>query len=140
MVSNKVFLDTSFLVSLFISVDSNHEKARSIWNKLNTEKPDLFVSNYVMLEFYTILSQRLGKAELLKLNKGFSADKLSHLHITEEVHDATTKEFIKLSNKNISFVDLSSFVACKWHKVGSIVSLDKHFVRLSGKYRMKLIS
>ena len=65
MVSNKVFLDTSFLTSLFIGVDTNHLKAVRIWDQFAQAKPDLYVSNYIMLEFYTILSQRVGKTKLL---------------------------------------------------------------------------
>ncbi len=139
MVSNKVFLDTSFLTSLFIGVDTNHLKAVRIWDQFAQAKPDLYVSNYIMLEFYTILSQRVGKTKLLEINKGFTTDKINHLHITKELHDNTVRDFQILSNKNISFVDLSSFIVCNWYKINTIVSLDKHFVQLSKKHAMKLI-
>lgn len=139
MVSNKVFLDTSFLTSLFIGVDSNHLKATRIWNHIATDRPDLYVSNYIMLEFYTILSQRVGKTRLLEINKGFTTDKINHLHVTKELHDNTLKDFQMLANKNISFVDLSSFIVCNWYKIDTIASLDKHFVQLSKKYRMRLM-
>lgn len=139
MVSNKVFLDTSFLTSLFIGVDSNHLKATRIWNQLARTKPDLYVSNYIVLEFYTILSQRVGKTKLLEINKGFTTDKINHLHITKELHDNTLRNFQMLTDKNISFVDLSSFIVCNWYKIDTIASLDKHFVQLSKEHEMKLI-
>ena len=54
----KIFVDADALVALTVETDTNHEKARSLLNRL-TVNPVLFLtSNYVFSESITIISQR----------------------------------------------------------------------------------
>jgi predicted nucleic acid-binding protein len=54
----KIFVDADAFVALTVETDTNHEKARSLLNRL-TVNPVLFLtSNYVFSESITIISQR----------------------------------------------------------------------------------
>jgi len=136
--ANDVFLDTSFIVSLFNNKDSNHSKALLLQTTVLSEVEHRYISSFVYAEYATILSQRLGKEEFVKYQKFFQAW-VQELFIDAHLHGITKKYFETLKNKDISFVDASSILAMKKYKIKHIVTFGKHFGELERKFGVKII-
>lgn len=70
-----VFLDTNVLVALYNKKDLLHQEALKIFKTLSAQKARLVVSNYVLLEIYTILSQRAGKKKAIEFGTMVRSEK-----------------------------------------------------------------
>jgi predicted nucleic acid-binding protein len=98
MVFHVIVLDTSLLVSFYLTSDSNHDKAITIAEKNSNET--LFLSEIILFETRTVLNYRGGMAlpkeayEKLPHN-----EKSRFFHCTDEEMDAGAIFWLKYKNK-----------------------------------------
>lgn len=55
-----VFIDTSALLAVLDADDKHHKKAKDIWIKLISEEEAIICSNYVLVETFALVQNRLG--------------------------------------------------------------------------------
>jgi len=133
-----VIVDTSFFVAFICSQDSNHSKSMDFLEHL-LKNYDVYISNYIYLEFATIASQRIGKEGLRNILSQFPLFGITEIFISEDLHDKIKKEFVKLVDKNISFVDLSTSYIAKKHNIENVLTFDKHFKKVGKQYGFKVL-
>lgn len=133
-----VIVDTNVLVALYNTKDSQHKKALKVFDTLSDLKARLVVSNYILLEIYTILSQRAGKKQALEFG-GLVRKKKPFIvkRIAKAADEGTWRIFEKVRNKNISFVDCSiMFLALEGNY--EIVTFDEKIVKLQKQFGFSL--
>ncbi|MCL4475843.1 MAG: PIN domain-containing protein [Nitrospirae bacterium] len=54
------FIDTSAFYAVLDRDDDNHQKARRLWNDVFSDDNTIVTSNYVLVESFTLIQQRLG--------------------------------------------------------------------------------
>jgi predicted nucleic acid-binding protein len=116
----KIFVDADALVALTVETDTNHEKARSLLNRL-TVNPVLFLtSNYVFSESITIISQRASHqtavtfiAKMQSMESSFQITRADE-NIEEEAIGVFT-----------SYVDCTNMVFMKRLDLDAIFSFDE---------------
>lgn len=137
MVAKQAILDTSYLVSLFLTKDSNHNKAVKLLSQLKG-LDDLFITNYIYVEFATILSQRLGKAEFTQIDRLIKGS-ITELFISEHIDAKTKRMFLKQSRKDVSYVDISSITIMNLMKIPNLVTFDRQFTFLCKEYGFQIL-
>lgn len=137
--NKSLLVDTSFLVSLYLTYDSNHHRALALFGAIAQNKVVVKITNLIFVEVSTILSQKLGKPDFTKImqHKIFSDSEDSRIFISEPFFKEVTREFLIVPNKNVSFVDVSTALVAKRDSL-DVVSFDKHFKGLGRKYGFKV--
>ncbi len=101
-----VFVDTSFLVSLFNIQDPKHDQAKKLSKKLLNIPP--LYSNLIFAETVTILSQKVGKQRAIYAGDLMKA-KFREIRIDQDIENLAWDIFKKQKSKNVSFVDCTTF-------------------------------
>jgi len=138
--SNSVLVDSSYIVSYFYKGDSNYNRAVELENNL-IKFQNLAITPFIYLEIATILSQRVGKQSFNNVVlKALRKMSILELDFENNIYKSTKREFLHIKNKNISFVDLHTFLTAKEYGIEAIVSFDKHFKHLAREYKIELIN
>lgn len=133
-----VFIDTNVLVSFYNRRDSLHKKALKVFKSLSSIKAKLIISNYVLLEVYTILSQKAGKKNAIEFGKLVRKEKPFFIKWVEEKDDEKIWEvFQKVKDKNVSYVD-SSVVAIVVSGDYGLCTFDQKLQKLTNNLGFKL--
>jgi len=122
----KVFIDTSAFYAIVDKDDANHETASEIINKLVGEKAELYTSNFILSETYTLLRNNVGHSKTIDFIEK-ARDSLRIIHISEDIEERAIQILKKYSDKDFSFVDCTSFVIIEDLKFQKTFAFDKHF-------------
>lgn len=120
------FVDTSAFYALLDADDANHEAAGDTWASLLAEKDSLVASNYVLLELYALLRNRLGIGAV----RGFHDDVVPLLGIewvTPDVHSSGMAALLSSGRKGLSLVDCTSFEVVRKLGIREVFAFDRHF-------------
>ncbi len=121
-----VYLDTSALYALLDRDDKNHAAAAETWKSLSARNEDLVTSNYVLLEAFALLQNRLGLTAVRILQQNFSP-LLRILWIGEETHGLAVASLLTARRRKLSLVDCVSFEAMRRSGVAGAFTFDRHF-------------
>jgi len=122
----RVFVDTSALFAVVDADDEHHEPARQTWTQLIADGADLVVTNYVLLETFSLLQRRLGMAALRTFQQ--SVDSILNTEwVREDLHAAGMAAFLAMSHRHLSLVDCVSFAAMRRLGIGVVFAFDRHF-------------
>lgn len=128
-----IFVDTSFLVALFWDIDPNTKEALNLWSKVDPEK---IVSEDILKETLTVLSQRIGRDGAIAAY-GKIVEELTVLPVHSDRYQSGLKLFLNPKlQKDISLIDCISAAICRELRIKQILSFDNHFKSLG----LKIIS
>lgn len=130
---DKLFLDTSYLVSFLYDEDDQNEKALRFSDEIKSFK-DLFITEFIYAELSTVLSQKRGKK--LDLDKEIQSLGIEILFTPKSIFERAITNYPKLTKKDISFIDLLTSI---YAGENTIITFDKHFKFLSQKYGFNII-
>ena len=63
----KIFIDASFLISQNDEYDSNYRKATAISRGLSRADIEIFISENIISESLTVISQKVGKTHAIRV-------------------------------------------------------------------------
>lgn len=134
----KVFVDTSYLVSLLVDTDSNHKRAINLSKKITGK---LYISNYILQELSTVVSRMRGTQFIVEwLNKAYKSEYFEIIYATHPL-DLQTIELTRIeANKNISFADYSKIIFMKEYEIDKLLAFDSHFKKLQKYHDFEIIS
>lgn len=125
------FLDTTFIVALFVSNDQWHNQSLDVYEKIKNEK--LVISKLVIAEVITILKNKLKTKEIYEIYMN-----LSKIFIVVEdnlTYDEAMDIFIKYDS-TISFFDAMYVAISEKEGINKIVSFDRDFDKIDGMVRI----
>ncbi|MBI3335456.1 MAG: PIN domain-containing protein [Candidatus Portnoybacteria bacterium] len=130
-----VFVDSNVFIALFNKDDSLHERAVKLWHSLRKRNYRVCVSNFVVSEVITVLSQRVGKEIAIEFAVTMYENERRETSIiySSERIERKALEYIKsIPSKNFSFVDATIFAILELYEMKNLASFDKVFRRLKG--------
>ena len=127
----KVLIDSDAFIALFTPQDSNHTKAVKIQGSLSNSPHEFYISNFVISECTTVISQKQGHKQALKFINHFNSFKnnSNYIYIDKKLENLSLDIFKKQTSKNISFVDCTNIAIYQKYKLDAIFSFDKHYKR-----------
>lgn len=135
---NKIFIDTSFLFAAYNSKDALHLKAKKL--KPVLKKYNTIVSNFILLEMYTLLSQRVSKETSVLFGESIIKDKVfAIIWIDRKTEEDVWEIFKTIKDKNFSYVDASILAVMRKEKIHHLLSFDESFEKLEKKFHFTLI-
>lgn len=127
---SRVFLDTSYLKALLDVQDDFHQKAVVIWRRLEKQRVQFVITNFVLDESYTLIRKRCGLevARILRsrLIEDWRSVKIIRVTIQDE---ADAWNWFQKDWSELSFTDCTSFSAMKRLDLSSTATFDDHFTR-----------
>lgn len=125
---NRVFIDTSAFVALRNKSEREHRRARQALQKLQKARAQLFTSNYVFSETYTVLLVRVGRSEAVEWGRKFrQGSVIELLRVDEETEDAAWNILEHHSDKRYSYVDATSFALMEKYNIEHAFVFDCRF-------------
>ena len=135
---SQLFVDTSYLCSFYNKSDSLHERAKKTSSLL--KKFRVVLSNFVLLECYTVLSQRVSKQHVLSFKEDMYDEKYYHTYWVDKILEKQVWDiFSSIKNKNFSYVDASILAVLKIEKISHLLSFDTGFAQLQNNFGFTLI-
>lgn len=121
-----VFVDTSALLAVLDADDQNHSAARLAWEDLITRAEDLVCTNYVLVETFALVQNRLG----LDAVRTLQADILPVLQVDwldSASHERSVAALLMAARRQLSLVDCASFDAMRRLGISAAFTFDRHF-------------
>ena len=125
-----IFVDTDAFVALIKKNDSNHAKAKNIFEKLQSIPIEFTTSNYVFSETITILSQKVNHATAIRyIDAMLSSENVFDIRrVDETIEDLAISIFKDQTSKNISFVDCANMAVIRELGLDGIFSFDRAYI------------
>lgn len=121
-----IFIDTSAFFALLDRDDDYHEAAKNAWVEILSRENTLVTSNYVLVETFALLQNRLGMSAV----RAFQGD-LSPFFNVEfvnlETHRSGTSALLAAAKRNLSLVDCVSFELMVTLGIKTAFAFDAHF-------------
>ncbi len=126
----KVFVDTSGWVALFVENDQNHKKAVSIFEEIKNSKVPIYTSDYCIDEtITTILARGSHKQSVLAGEALFTSKIIKIVHVCPDYLQAAWELYQKYKDKMFSFTDVTSFAIMKDLNIKKSFAFDREFVQ-----------
>lgn len=122
----RIFIDTSAFYALLDRDDSNNQKATKVWTYLLGAEYTLVTSNYILVETFALMQNRLGLAAV----RGFQEDILPLItleFVSPEMHRSGIAALLSASRRSLSLVDCVSFELMRSSGIKSVFAFDNHF-------------
>ncbi len=123
---SKIWIDTSFIYAFLKKNDVNNQRAVLSVRHLRTQPLELFTSDLVVAETYTLSRIRLGWEAAQDTLHLFDKLHAKLLFGNRQIMDAA-KEWASWKDQDFSFVDCISFAWMKQLRIPSYLSFDHHF-------------
>jgi predicted nucleic acid-binding protein len=125
---NRVFIDTSGWVALFVKNDSNNRSAAGIFERIRKEDVDIYTSDYVLDETITLIRMKGDHAASVMAGKAIFESRIIKLvNVAPDFLEGTWKLYQKYKDKKFSFTDVSSLEIMKELGIGKALSFDREF-------------
>lgn len=126
----KVFLDTGAIVALSDKHDQYHRQAVEAYGDL--KKDSVFViTNYTFAETVTLVRRRVGLEQTLLLGERLMRSKRVVFHRVKEVEEREAWALLrKYGDKDLSFVDCTSFAIMRKNGIDAAFTFNDHFRQL----------
>ena len=121
-----IFVDTSSILSVLVTNDSNHERAAQCWRNLLQENEIAVTNNYVLVESTVIIQKRLGLSKV----RDFQENILPFLTtewLDDAQHNDALHEVLSANRRQLSLVDCSCFETMRRLKIEKVFTFDSHF-------------
>ena len=121
-----LFVDTSALMAVLNADDQNHAAAVVVWTELVTADMELTCTNYVLVETFALIQNRLGM-EAVRTFQEDLAPLLQIEWIEAAQHSRAVAALLTASRRQLSLVDCASFETMRSEGISEAFTFDRHF-------------
>lgn len=123
---SQVFVDTSAIYALLVRSDDRHGDARREFARLMADEATLMTSSYVLVETFALLGHRIGLDAVAAFRDDF-APLLDVTWVDPATHDAALEDLLDRGARDLSLVDVVSFVVMRGLGIDEAFAFDRHF-------------
>ncbi len=128
--SERVFLDTSYVLALELANDRYHEAARQHWERVKISLPLLVTTSYVLDEIVTFFNRIGHHAKAVAVgNTLLYSPSVQFIHVDEALFYESWAYFQQHQDKDYSLTDCISFVVMRNLGIAVAYTFDRHFVQ-----------
>jgi predicted nucleic acid-binding protein len=133
----KIFIDTNAFIALYFKKDQFHHIATNIHREL-LKNNDYVTSNYVIDETITGLVMKSSHADAVEFFEDIKKSTfIDIIYINDTLEHDSFNLFKKLSDKEFSFTDCTSFLIMKHFKIKTAFTNDHHFEQMGFEILIK---
>lgn len=126
-----IFLDTSAFYAMEVKSDVNHDRATAVKAEIAKNMHGVPVTtNYVIAEAITLLRFKSSHSSAVAFGEKIRSSKiLKIIRVGDETENTAWEMFKELSDKNLSFVDCTSFAIMEEMGIPKAFAFDDHFAQ-----------
>jgi uncharacterized protein len=121
-----IFIDTSCILALLDQDDPGHLVAKDLWLDCIEQGLQLVTTNYVVLESFALVQNRLGMAAVRVFQKEI-VPLLDVYWVQPERHNLAVTALLSANRRQLSLVDCTSFVVMREFRIDRAFAFDHHF-------------
>jgi predicted nucleic acid-binding protein len=121
-----VFVDTSAFLALLDADDEHHVMVKKGWARLLQSDVPLITSNYVLVETFALVQNRLGM-EAVRVFQEDIVPLFGIRWLEAATQAVATGVLLSAGRKKLSLVDCSSFEVMRRGGIRRVLTLDRHF-------------
>ena len=121
-----IFIDTSAFLAVLDADDDHHALAKSAWGEILVSGSLLVTSNYVLVETFALVQNRLG-LQAIRVFQEDIVPLLSPRWVDATIHAAATSALLAANRKKLSLVDCVSFEVMRHAALRKVFTFDRHF-------------
>ncbi|NOY45200.1 MAG: PIN domain-containing protein [Deltaproteobacteria bacterium] len=121
-----VFIDTSAILALLNRTDRVHETAKRIFEGLAARRAVLLTTSYILVETYALLGRRFGPKAAREFREKF-VPLLDVTWVDEDLHERALDEWLRRDSRQLSLVDVVSFLVMRRKGISEAFGFDRHF-------------
>ena len=125
--SNKIFVDTLFVVALINQRDQYHYQSSELANKF--EGYPLLTTDAVLLEIGNALARNYKDKGVKIIEQFFASDEVEIVRLTPQLFEQAFNLYKTHEDKAWGLVDCISFVVMKQTGITQALTFDQHFVQ-----------
>ena len=120
------FIDTSAFLAALDRGDRFHETAAKKWSGLARHQAELWTTDYVRLESWSLIQRRLGPQAVMAFQDDWLP--LCRIHpVGPDGFERAAAQWRIAQRRNLSLVDLTSFDAMRQLAIRNALAFDEHF-------------
>jgi len=127
-VSNRIFIDTGFVIALVNQRDQYHPQALELADKY--EGYPSLVTDAVLLEIGNALSRGYKREAIEIIEQFLTSEEVKVVYLTPELFDEAFGLYKEYQDKEWSLVDCISLVVMRGRGVKQVLAFDHHFVQM----------
>jgi predicted nucleic acid-binding protein len=121
-----IFIDTSAVLAVLDADDDYHAAAKGAWGEILTSGSRLVASNYILVETFALVQNRLGLAAVRVFQEDI-VPLLAIRWVDATIHAAATSALLAANRKKLSLVDCVSFEVMRLAAIKGVFTFDRHF-------------
>jgi len=122
-----VLVDAGGWLALLDGDDTNHRAAIAIQHALTTHRSQLFITNFLVDETYTLIRSRLNHRLAVRFLDNIYASSVTRIRIIPD-DEARAEEILRrYGDKKFSYTDATSFVVIARLHIEAAFTFDKNF-------------
>lgn len=125
--SNKVFIDTLFVVALINQRDAYHDKAAQLADTY--EGKPVLITDVVLLEIGNALARNFKQEAIEVIDSFLASSDVEMVRFTPQLFERAYALYKQYQDKEWGLIDCVSFVVMRDAGVGSALTFDQHFVQ-----------
>jgi uncharacterized protein len=122
----RLYIDTSAFFALLDKDDASHLSAKKAWETMLQEDRILLTSNYVLVECFALIQNRLGLRAVRDFQEAFMPI-IRVEYVDLDLHRAGVSALLAASRRNLSLVDCISFEMMRSLGIKNVFTFDLHF-------------
>ncbi|NUO81464.1 type II toxin-antitoxin system VapC family toxin [candidate division KSB1 bacterium] len=123
--SNRIFVDTLFVVAQINQCDQYHEVASALADQF--EGYPLLVTDVVLLEIGNALARGFRKEAVEVIENFLTAEEVKVARLTPALFELAFAEYKTFQDKEWGLIDCVSFVVMRQEGVSQALTFDHHF-------------
>lgn len=121
-----ILIDTSAFYALLNENDRHHKKAEETWDRLLSNDHEFFIHNYIAVETFALVQNRLGMEAVKDVQMGLFAP-VDTIWVDQSQHQRALEGLIASENRSVSLVDRVSFVVMRDRHIQQAFCFDSDF-------------
>jgi len=122
-----VLVDAGGWLALADNRDDNHQRALAIQREVAARGPQLFVTNFLIDETYTLILARMGYRFAVKFLDDISAGTATIVRLTASDEARAEQLLRQYDDKRFSYTDATSFAVMERLGIEAAFTFDKNF-------------
>jgi len=125
----KALLDSDALIALYSPSDALSRRAKIIYKRLLEEKTECFITNLVLQETATVISNKFGQDQSLEFIDRIEKIEIGQIFVNERLTVKAWHIFKSQKKKGTSFIDCANVAVFEEMGADMIMSFDKFYQR-----------
>jgi len=124
-----VFVDSNVFIAIWDKDNAFHDRAVAKSKQLEKTGESIVISNIIIYEVATVLAMRVAKSKSREFLSSIEHNPMQTIFVDGRIDSEAKEIFQKITDKDVSFFDCTSFAIIEQFGFKKVFSFDKDFLK-----------